>query len=346
MSIRESNYSDRTLSHFSTALLKANDAALLKENGKDKNLQYKGDGTVNTSPNSNLSNLLSQIQDDGPARTDSVKRNNFFNQAKNNDTASVSQQETGLNSADVLPVFSSELRQGGRTNSDISEKKINTSIWFLSLLILSIAALLALALFKIDLRTSELEESLISYDASLQDSLVSQAQSENVSLSITNINETLQSIRRELQLIETEYEVLDERYTESIANGVAPQRDEVASIKDNVAALTHEIVVLKSQLQTESNDLKTIDKSSADKVVASGGLTVNLASLSNKDKAEKVVKQLHAAGLSPVIQQAVVKGKHVYRLSVRGFSNRDEAELFIRKAGEQYGMKDGWIRKS
>ena len=348
MTIRGQTYSDRTLSHFSTALLRANDAALLKQNSKDQNLQYRGDESVNISPNRNLSNLLSQIQDDGPAHTESVNRNNIFKQAKNKDTASVSQQETVLNSDDAMSVFSCESQQGRRTNFDVSEIKTNTSIWFFLLAILCTAALLALTLVKLDLRTSGLEESLNLYNASLQDGIDSQPESESISLSITSINKTLQSIQRELQLIETKYEVLDERYTEFVVNDVTPQKNDVLSIKDSVAALTHEIVVLKSQMQTESNNPKTTneDKSSVDNVVANNGLTVNLASLTNKDKAEKVVKELHAAGLSPFIQQAVVKGKRVYRLSVRGFSNRDEAESFIRIADEQYGMKDGWIRKS
>ena len=71
-----------------------------------------------------------------------------------------------------------------------------------------------------------------------------------------------------------------------------------------------------------------------------------LASLTNKFKAEKIIEQLRSVGLSPTLQEANIRGKHVYRLSVEGFASRAEAESFIRKASDKYDMKGGWVRRS
>ena len=179
MALQESIYSDTTLSDFSTALLRANN--------KDQKLQFKGDKSMNslandhTSPaNHNLSSLLSQIQDDGPAYTGSEKPDKIYNRIKNNQTtASTSQQDAGLNSDEVVSMTLKKLQQGESTNADISIVKTNPGIWLLFLLVLCVAVGLVLTVFKLDLRTSELEESLNLYDASVQDSVTSQTQNEH-----------------------------------------------------------------------------------------------------------------------------------------------------------------------
>ena len=372
MAFQEAIYSDTTLSDFSAALLRAN---------KDQNSHFRGDKSVDISlndyaspANRNLSSLLSQIQDDGPANTDQVKRDSFFNRTRNNNkNAPYAKQGAVLNGDNILPVSSSKLPQGRRSRDDdtrdnksrsvktragISEAITTIGSWVLVLLVLSVAVLSALTMFKLDSRTSELEESLNSYDASLQDSLMSQSENENLSLSITNTKETLQSLQQQLQHIKTDYEVLDAKYAESMAGRGPTQTNKALSTQDSVGDLKNAILALKSELQTVKKKLLTThkDKPSKDKTnkenkvinksVASNGLTVTLASLTNKTKVEKVAEQLQDAGMFPLIQQAVVKGNRVYRLSVSGFLNRDEAESFIRKAGKQYGLKDGWISKS
>lgn len=348
MASQASINSHTTLSDFSTALLRANN--------KDHNSQFKGDKSVNilfndyASPaNSNLSSLLSQIQDDGPAYTDSVRQDSFFNRTKSNDhKVSGKPRSKKLDGDNAFPGSSAELPQDRAQSTDIAETKTSVGAWILFLLMLTVGILSVLTLFKLDLRTSELEETINSYDGSLQDSIVSQTQSKDLSLSITNTNEKLQSIQQDLQHIKNDYKVLDEKYTGSMVNRVSPQADEVVIIEDSVDVLRHEILALKSELQTVKNKLITINKNRklSDKTVLSSGLTVNLASLTNKDKAEKVVEQLQDTGLFPFIQPLVVKGRQIYRLSVNGFSSREEAELFIQRAGEQYGLKDGWISQS
>lgn len=341
MALQESIYSDTTLSDFSAVLSRASE--------KNQNSQFKGDGSVNTSPNDcatpmnhNLSSLLSQIQDDGPAYRDSVNRK----QSKENSVRE--KHESRLNNADVSPVFSSQLKQSRKTHAAVLDNKTNNSIWVLFFLVSCFIALLAFTLFRLDIRTIKLEESFSSYGASMQENMLAQTQQKATLANITNTNETLQSIKKELKLIKTDYSVLDDKYNEFVAKREQSTTDNTKYIQKNVTALNKELVTLKGDLLTiKNNFIKTDKKTTKVKRAATNrGLVVSLASLSNKIKAEEILEQLYEAGYIPLIQQAVVNGKRVYRLSVSGFSNSKEAELFIRKAGKQYGMKDGFLRKS
>lgn len=345
MALQDSISSDTTLSDFS--------AVLLKTGNNDQNKHDKGDKAMNISArnyaspeNQNLSSLLSQIQDDGPAYNDSVKRNSFNNWKKNNDLLT-GQGKTGLNSNHNIET-SAEPNTPNSSNTDVSEIKTGTGTWLLFLLILSVSILSGATLVRLDMRTSELEESLSIYDTGLQESILSQNQASDLSRSIEDTNAALQSIQQEIESIKAEQEVIDDGYTEPEVNRISLQTDEVELLQDRVGVLRHEILVLKSELLAVKNKFisKNSDKNSTYTAGASKDLTVHLASLTNKSKAEKIVERLHEVDLFPFIQTVVVNGKQVYRLSVSGFSNRNQAEAFIHEAGEKYGLKDGWIRES
>ncbi len=82
--------------------------------------------------------------------------------------------------------------------------------------------------------------------------------------------------------------------------------------------------------------------------VASEGLsffTVNLASFSNREKALDQLGRFKATRILPVIEEAVVNGKTVYRLCVEGFSSRDEAAVFITTVRKKFGF-NAWVRKA
>ena len=118
--------------------------------------------------------------------------------------------------------------------------------------------------------------------------------------------------------------------------------------KNNVSDLENEILLLKEELATLKNKQNTFKENTgpATKTTDNNTLTVNLASLTNKVKAEELVKKLSTTGLIPSIENAVVNDQRVYRISVSGFADLAAARLFIRTADKQYGMKDSWLRKS
>jgi cell division septation protein DedD len=348
---QESIYMDTALSDFSTALLRANK--------NEKHSKSTLDRSVNTSSyentatgNRNLSSVLSQIQDDGPAGEDISKPDYRLNQAANkvdsNDINTYNQQHPGftkteINQKALQDYTTNELLRKTILTSDGTDENAKNSIWPQMLLMLFVAIVSVASLFVIYTKTNDMEAILNLYDARIKDSETSRS-IEISSPGITSINEALQSVQQELQLIKAEYPAMLVNRTSS------QQIDEAVEAKHNVSVLEEEILALKSELKTVNSKLKAIDidNSPGKNVVTtkSDGWVVNLASFTNKNSAEKVVDILYAAGLSPSLQQAVVNDEQVFRLIVDGFENRNDAESFIREAGKKYGMNNGWVRKA
>lgn len=346
MASLQSTNSDSMLSDFSSTLL----------NVGAKN-QDTGDTIVNISSsqygsadNSNLSSVLSQIQDDGPAYNESIKRDNLSSRNMNTDhnaSADSTNQQNQRHNPDAIPEGSSAQfseKQRRITNANNYRNWIQLSL----IILIGIAAIYTF--IKFDARTSDLEQALNVYDDDLQESI--ESQDESILPEINKINDVIKSVKKELQVIKTDYLALDKKYETAIEIAIEDALlDKTASVtveKNNVSHLENENMLLKKELAKLKNKLDALNenRSPATKTTANNTLTVNLASLTNEEKAEKLVEKLSAAGLTPSIQSAVVNDQRVYRISVSGFADLDAAKLFLRTADKQYGMKDSWIRKS
>jgi len=309
----------------------------------------------NSSLNHNLSSILSQIQDNGPAYEESIKqrdpRDSLLQQNTRRDGVDTRQKSNELCDDDTLSISSDGMQEQSQhrtKNSVLTKKDISPGVWLQLLLLLISAALLASTLFRLDAQTNDIENSLSVYDENIDEKVQESVdlQKKHLSYGATKINAALQSLQKELKLIKTDYSALNKKYV-AIAQSKATAETQNAAAPDDVSAFKHEILSLKTELQTVKEKLKlsSAGQLSAENTVHKG-VIVNLASLSNRVKADKIVQQLQAEGLIPKIEQAFVNGERVYRLSVSGFVNRDEAESFIRKAGENFGMYDSLIRKS
>lgn len=298
----------------------------------------------NAIANHNLSSVLSQIQDNGPAYAESMVRQN---------TRSTPPQSRASNKADndlygddTISLSSTgpqEKQQYNSTSAVTAKKEISPGVWLQLLLLLISAALLASTLFKLDTQSKDIENSLTVYDENINEKIQESVDQLIIKSSSgsTEIQTTLQSLQDELKLIKTDYSTLDKKYV-ALAESTAAENGKLT------ASLQKEILSLKTELQAVNNTLETAGRKNIAmaKTAINNGLTVNLASLRNKSKAEKIIQQLYAEGLVPNITPAMVRGERVYRLSVSGFVNREEAESFIRKVDKKYGMKGSRIRKS
>ncbi|MBW1887998.1 MAG: SPOR domain-containing protein, partial [Deltaproteobacteria bacterium] len=72
--------------------------------------------------------------------------------------------------------------------------------------------------------------------------------------------------------------------------------------------------------------------------------TVQVASLDDKSKADKMIKQLIDAGLPAYHYKAKVKGKIYYRIRCGKFMNREEARIYAGKLVRENGIK-GFVSK-
>lgn len=77
-----------------------------------------------------------------------------------------------------------------------------------------------------------------------------------------------------------------------------------------------------------------------------GRWLVHLASYGNRHQAEKALHKYASDLPDAVIQNALVKGKHVYRISVTGFSSKKDALAYRDRMQRELGLKGGWIAKN
>jgi len=171
----------------------------------------------NAIANHNLSSVLSQIQDNGPAYAESMARQNTHNmppqsRVSNNATAT-NKADDDLYGDDTVSLSSNgpqEKQQYRTTNATSAKKEISPGVWLQLLLLLISAALLASTLFKLDAQSNDIENSLSVYDEKIQESVdLLKMKSSSGS---TEIHATLLSLQDELKLIKTDYSALDKKY--------------------------------------------------------------------------------------------------------------------------------------
>lgn len=77
-----------------------------------------------------------------------------------------------------------------------------------------------------------------------------------------------------------------------------------------------------------------------------GQWTVHLASSSNRKKAEKLLAVYARKAPDAVIRAATVKGRKLYRVSVPGFERKSEALDYQKSISHELGLKGVWIERN
>jgi hypothetical protein len=311
--------------------------------------------------NKNISSMLSQIQDEGPAyagsQVDSQRSDDLINlsSAKSNETPGYQQNDV-VNNEKKQPDLSAQFMRNRNTQAATGLNK-NKTTWIQLSLILFVALALTFFLFRLDARTDQLEVSLNSHEDDVLDSIDSYTS--ELSPEFRSIKKTLKVVKQELELIKA-----STVSATKVEGPVVNEQFQSPSISDNIGIMDDEILALKNELKIAKDKLKalnvdkaraghpagddknTVAASIAKTEISTTGWVVNLASFTNINKTEKALEPLYAAGLSPLIQEANVNGQRIYRLIIDGFASQADAKLFVRRADEEFGLQGGWIRKS
>lgn len=91
----------------------------------------------------------------------------------------------------------------------------------------------------------------------------------------------------------------------------------------------------KSSIHEPSRTAASVDKE--------GAWVINLASLSSKVDADRLVKKTQSKDIETEQQQVTVKGKQYWRVQITGFSTAAEARENSVAVKEKLGLKDVWI---
>ncbi len=376
MIAQENNYTDSSTADYASVRARIDN----QNQGfdvTDDTVSLSSANEYNLNGNHNLSSVLSQIKDDGPAVSGAASnerdsrnrvvdlRSNKANQYAENQSAAGFTNES-LQRAQAAAQQSAH----NAVNSNAMSKK-NTA-WLPLFFVTVIVTVAAYYLYMLDLRTNQLEESLSLYQQKFEETAVTG--NKELLPGLVNINNTRQPVNNDITQIKASPVASVVKETVVADQG---QPVEVAVQTEDIDALKNEINALRAQLETANskrNEVKTpvqqetviakkltaksIDrnktpaKSVADnkvtvnKIVTTGNWIVNLASFTSKDRTQGKVKQLLSIGYTPLIEEAEVKGTRVYRLIVDGFEEKSQAQLFNQIVAEQFGMKGGWIRKN
>ena len=382
---------DSMLSDFSTSLLNATaDDRAIKKEKEDALKNRENAGRKDLSGNYNLSNVLSNIQDNGPAHDETINEKN-----ESNNEFGVNQIEGNHQDGNQdidMPEDTFQLSSNGSFIGGLFNSITRTQL--LLLFIVSIVVV-GLAMYKLDSYVkSSIQQTVQNVntnytvidrehktkmgDRFLKKSSETQAMevlpidiipvplpTNEVTLmtsSVSTLTSEIRSLRKELELVKDKIKA-DKIKTDKVNqenNTSIISVNKLDSTKISADVTPSNVPSKKVELKAKKN--KLISKVDAKKVQSNKGkeiaeniqvsekiqsiLTVNLVSLSNENKANKMLEKLDIAGLSPLLEKAVVKGKQVYRISVSGFTDLDEAKLFVHNAADKYGVKGSRIRNN
>lgn len=264
------------------------------------------------------------------------EKNNKVNNIGNNSKQPVNKDEDMLSKP-------AEINRG-----DIEATPEKQSIYQKFAFMVMVTALfgIMLVLKQLDVRIDEVNESLYSYEDQVIETSDAQKKTSEMMPSVSKLGSKLDGLISELQFVKTDYKKSDSLLASNISDNYAPQFNEIVATKKSISTLREELERVQRETLEIKDAMETIktNTSSTQVKTTSGKWLVNLASLSDMEKVKIAVNRLQEYGLDPVVDEAVVNGVKIYRLSIAGFETRNEAMVFINTAKYQYGFENGWIR--
>ena len=306
--------------------------------------------------NRNLSSEITRIRDEGPATsqlTDDVYKH-ASNQAEDASSAGgkpekakscssamrSSENDYDLSSEKFVLDDTDRGQYAGKKRNSIGQQLV-------LMLLVSVIAVMGFLLYQLKIQTDEVREALrLSEEQPLLNS-ISEKQSPEFAPMLTSLSEEIGELREQLKLIKTDYQASDDRLALNIPRELKPQLMKIAAASADVNALQSEFNQIEGRVHEIGAEMRVIkNEVLPDKVqVSPSSWVVNLAALSSQDKAQVALEKLRQSAASPVMQEVVVNGKKMYRISAEGFSTPEEAVAFITEAKEQYGFDGGWIKQ-
>lgn len=320
--------------------------------------------------NRNLSSIVAQIQDDGPAlklAEDTVHLSGVnktgINAHKNTPTVTAGGSIANPGKTCTRPVDKSrraaaEPDAAAGPAPQQAPDTSNRNGWpqLVATLVFGLAGVMCFSVYTLIDQADELIDSLRQQGESLRVAGESQNSSTDILPLVSSLNEEIRALKNEFQSIRNDYRDTENRLSMKIPDDLADQLIKINStegnddeLQNNLQHIRHEIAEMKQVIRSVRGTVVSAPAPAPTQVQAqvhSGDWVVNLASLSSRDKAQRAVKRLEDSGIAPVIQEAIVNGEKVYRLSVAGFFTRGDATVFINKARKEFGFDGGWIRRS
>lgn len=358
MSAQQVPYTRDDMADFSSALKQASTFGHGAEKYKSRKEFSKTKAQLheeyNPYNNRNLSSDITRIRDDGPATS---PQNNHVDLSESTHTksgAAGTDQQVNSRPATMRPGTDENHQTSEYLALDDSDHYTYTAqrrntVWqqFVLILLVSVISVMGFLLYQLKMQSDEMKEVMrLNEENHL---LNSDAQKNSFELTprLASMNEELVELRHELKAIKTDYQASDNKLAVNIPRKLEQQLKKIAVTSANVNALQNDFDHIQGQVQEMGTEIRVIKNEIVPEKTQrlTNSWVVNLAALSSKDKAQLALDKLHQSAASPLMQEVVVDGKKMYRISAEGFSTPEEAAAFITEAKEKYGFDGGWIHQ-
>lgn len=308
--------------------------------------------------NRNISSIVSKIRDEGAAfgeeiRTGKrkIKTNNIKKLSPHIEKKKEGRQKVARikNQPEVRP--QERISVEGIAPQNIKNSSVILySVIILALLLVSGSGFM---FYQIQQQTRVIKRTLASYKKDVTDKQRNLDAARLVKINMIAVNQKLTHLSDELIHIKASYKDTSYKntsYKDSINQHIKVQSHNKLSGIDNhsdkkmasrqLATLTRQPV---NKLVTERSSLRTV----APRIPVQQKpvmYAINLVAFSDEKKAHRQLNQLKAAGLLPVLGEVHINGRKLYRLSLDGFSTRDEASRYASIIKQKYGF-NGWVQQ-
>ncbi len=298
--------------------------------------------------NRNISSIVSKIRDEGAAfgeeiRTGKrkIKTNNIKKLSPHIEKKKEGRQKVARikNQPEVRP--QERISVEGIAPQNI--KNSNVILYSVIVLALLLVSGSGFMFYQIQQQTRVIKRTLASYKKDVADKQKNLDDTRLVKINMIALNQKLTHLSDELIHIKASYK-------DSINQHIKVQSHNKLSGIDNhsdkkiasrqLTTLTRQPV---NKLVPERSSLRTI----APRILVQQKpvmYAINLVAFSDEKKAHRQLNQLKAAGLLPALGEVRINGRKLYRLSLDGFSTRDEASRYASIMKQKYGF-NGWVQQ-
>ncbi|MGB5397477.1 MAG: SPOR domain-containing protein [Gammaproteobacteria bacterium] len=393
MQAQHNTHTSPGLADFSAALMRANRTARQPVESPSPTVARHNTtaSAYDSLANRNISSLISQIRDDGPAgASNDIPKSSARHAAKQGRPDNVNNvdmldddvvdirsmpKHTAVESNDLLEL---ELKMA----QSAQQSRSSTGLHFVLIVLITVTAVLGYTVFNLIAQTDELRAA-VDVQQGPAAALVPPALIDTASnAQLEQLTGAVQALSSDLITVNTRQQQLQDLVTAIIPDDFEQQLSSLSGIETTVVGLQSDLTTIQKTLQTLKTDKKAtiqnkptsprqavaVKKLSSKPALTASSATaaattlaattstvtattdtdnwiVNLASLSTEQQAQLAVNRLQKSGIAPMIEEAVVNGKRVYRLSVDGFATRDAALVFIAQAKTRLGFSGGWARR-
>jgi len=323
----------------------SDEVVLLHQNRCGKSLANED---RNHRENRNISSIVSKIRDEGAAFGEEIKtgkRKIKTNNIKKLSPRIEKKKECRRKVARIRNQPEVRLQERIPVESIAQQNVKNNRVILYSAIILALLLVSGsgFMFYQIQQQTRVIRRTLASYKKDVTDKQKNLDVARLVKINMIAVNQKLTHLSDELIHIKASYkDNIRQRIKVQAHNklsGIDNHSDKKIASRQ-LATLTRRPV---SKLTTKRSSVRTI----ASRIPVQQKpvmYAINLVAFSDEKKAHQQLNQLKAAGLLPALDAIRIDGRKLYRLSLDGFSTRDEASRYASIIKQKYGF-NGWVQQ-